>query len=147
MASLAVMLRRHWVGDPPLKYNGKTIDGRRRLELASSPPAPVVVKTEWEAIAELARRKHYDRAYRLLSETLHNDCDAATLRSLTGLPRQTCGRILREGRGTPAQRHTQRRRGARVAQRLRALVERHELEGYVITIDDLREALGPWGQQ
>jgi hypothetical protein len=145
--NLAALCRKHWIGDPPLNFRGETLDGRRRLELVSSAPPAVVASTEWEAISELARRGHYERAYKLLSTTLHADCDAATLRTLTGLSKQACGRVLREGRtGTRAQRHTQRRRGARVAARLRALIERHEQDGYLITVDDLREALGPWGQ-
>lgn|SRR5690606_5858406 len=137
-----------WVGPPRLILAGQILDGRRRiaeLEARGLPTADVPTydaRTVWDAVRELSRARHYERAaqlWRRYGYDWHRSPGA--LQTALGLTRTDARELSRHLRLSPAERHRKPHRAAPIVARLRRLLEHCEEEGRPATIAELREAL------
>lgn len=138
-----------WVGPPRLVLSGQILDGRARLRELQERGLPTTdvptfeARTIWEAVRELARAAHYERAAHLW-KTYGYDWQRSpgALAEGLGLTRAQARELSRHLRLTPSERHRRPNRAAPVVARLRRLLEHCEEEGRCATVSELREALG-----
>lgn len=100
-------------------------------------------RTVWEAVRELSRARHYDRAAQLW-KTYGYDWHKSpgALQAALGLTKTDARELSRQLRTTGPERHRRPNRAAPVVARLRRLIAHCEEEGRNATVSELREALG-----
>lgn len=140
-----------WVGTPVIEWQGRVLDGRRRLACyqLSVPPPRVVAKTMRDAGRLLALAGHPERAVELLGESVSWD---ESLSVWLRLPPWLVAPLLaaraklnREQRRKPPRKGPSFKR-ERVVRRLRQLLASVEQGHVEATPDQLRWALGPWAE-
>lgn len=143
-----MVLERGWLGPAPRTWNGRLIDGQRRIAIAGAlgfaVPPSIEVGSASAAARWLALQGHDDRALAMAENHLGGELPAllpAEVRArLEGHRRAEHKRNAK--RRLDAQRRNRNDRTHAVITRLRAAVQRAEQTGQPCSAAELREILG-----